>query len=57
MSTKKPLLLIDDKPENLMALKSILDLPDRNYKLFIRVKLYKFCLRKGFVNTCRCPNA
>jgi response regulator RpfG family c-di-GMP phosphodiesterase len=30
MSTKKhTLLLIDDKPENLMALKSILDLPDR----------------------------
>jgi hypothetical protein len=57
MSTKKHLLLIDDKPENLMALKSILDLPDRNYKLFIGVKLYKFCLRKGFVNTCRCPNA
>jgi hypothetical protein len=25
--------------------------------LFIGVKLYKFCLRKGFVNTCRCPNA
>jgi CheY-like chemotaxis protein len=29
MSTKNTLLLIDDKPENLMALKSILDLPDR----------------------------
>jgi hypothetical protein len=51
---KKHTFVVDDKPENLMALKSILDL-NRNYKLFM--KLYKFCLRKGFVNTCRCPNA
>jgi hypothetical protein len=49
-------LLIDDKPENLMALKSILDLPDKIKVVYQEVKLYKFCLRKGFVNI-RCTNA
>jgi hypothetical protein len=34
-----------------MALKSILDLPDREIiSCLSGVKLYKFCLRKGFVN-------
>jgi CheY-like chemotaxis protein len=43
---KKLLLLIDDKPET-DGFKEYFDLPDREIMLFIRSKLYKFCLRKG----------
>jgi response regulator RpfG family c-di-GMP phosphodiesterase len=40
-------LLIDDKPENLMALKSILDLPDREIiSCLSGSEAYKFAREK-----------
>jgi hypothetical protein len=50
-------LLIDDKPENLMALKSILDLPDREIISCLSGSEATILLKKSFFNTCRCPNA
>jgi response regulator RpfG family c-di-GMP phosphodiesterase len=41
-------LLIDDKPENLMALKSILDLPDREIISCLSGSEAQILLKKRF---------